>query len=668
MNLITDKCMGMNKYYWWIIGCLWASVSLQAQEQAPVATGCPAGVYISLNRVLPYTAGYKVYRREDKGEWLPTGSYAPCINAAMLHRRMSAFAVVLPDYAPPGTALTDTLWGLYRSAQKEQIVSAVFPLLHLALGSGFLDTTAIKGVTYEYSFRFTDSIKSLETGAVLYQPATPQYAAMQLQQAVPDARTILAEWGTAQGNAAPFFDVYRRQAGGVADFKKLAATRSIRNGNRADSLVFMITDSSILPGITYDYFLVAKDYLGNNGNHSDTIRLQAGGRSNVPAVFNLNSRSDTNGIRLSWRVPPGAASLRNIIVLRSEDYDTGYHPLVLLPVTDSVYIDNAVKGGKNYFYQLITEGAFNYSIPTPRVSGMYTGRVVLLPPASMEARVVKGGIRINWRYDAKENIAGFKVYRSSSPRLEMQLVSDLVPAGKDTAVCSYTDSAATGNGTWYYAVTAVSRTSSQSPFSRVVSAGASRPDAVPAPDGIRYLWLNDSTVSLTWRDLHRDVQGMAAYRIYRAGSEQKVLTEGHIFRETTLNECTDTLTPGTTHWYAVQAVDIRGQGSTISQLVRIEAPVYKPLPPAAIRLYRQNKGILLTWNGMEDGSVLSYHIYKAEDNGKLILLTTIPAGGPALSYADAAVAKDRVYFYYITAVGRRGAESNRSEEISYRME
>ena len=641
---------------------LWAT---QAQTKV-IVKGAPAGVYLSIQQPLPYTTGYKVFRREAaKGDYMPVGSFAPCVNKAMLHQRMTAFTAVLPDYVPPGVALTDTLWSMYRGAQKERIAAAAFPLLHLALGLAFIDTTAVEGVSYQYNLQFTDSVKPAETEMFLFRPFVPEYAAMQLLQSHPDAHILLAEWATTTANAAPFFDVYRRHTG-ITAFEKVPAERSVRSGTREDSLIFRVADSSILPGITYEYFLVAKDYLGNNGNHSDTVRLQAGGRSNVPAVFNLSTGSDSNGIRLSWRMPEGAPALRNIIVLRSETYDTGYKPLVLLPVTDSAYTDRAVKGGRNYYYQLITEGAFNYSIPTPRVSGMYTGAVTLLPPQKPELLRMKKGVALSWRYAEREDISGFKVYRSASPRLQMQLLGAMVPVNNDSATYHFMDTTA-GNTTYYYAVTAVSRTSSQSPFSEVANLSAEIRFAVPAPDGLRFLLLNDSTVSVTWRDLHHDVQGVAAYRIYRLPVEQEHPGEQYIFRETAENECMDTLSPGITRWYAVQTIDIEGKGSGLSRMIRVEAPIQKPLPPASIRMMRTAKGMVLTWNATADERIRSYQVYRSEATGKPVLLKTIASAPERLSFVDETVGPDKIYFYYITAVDRKGIESDRSEEISFRQ-
>jgi fibronectin type 3 domain-containing protein len=489
---------------------------------------------------------------------------------------------------------------------------------------------------------------------------------MQSQRVLPEKRTSLLEWRTAAVNAAPFFDVYRRQPGTAAGFLQIPVTRGLRSNAKMDSLLFMVIDSAVKPGITYDYFIVAKDYLGNSGNHSDTVRLQSGGRQNVPSVFNLRTRSDSNGIRLRWARLARNTSLQNILVLRSLAHDTGYAPLTLLPVTDTMYTDKTAVGGQRYFYQLIVQGAFNYSLPTPRVSGMYTGPVNLLPPYGLEALPLPKGVRLSWRYANQQDIAGFKVYRSTSPQRKMQLISDRIPAAKDSLPVQFTDTTAgSDKTTFYYAVAAVSRTSTLGPLSTIISSAPAAISKVPVPAGLRYLWLNDSVVSVTWRDLQRETPGIAAYQVYKT-TEAGSLPAGNLLRVAAMNEFTDTLQEGEVRWYRIKTMNTAGISSEASPSVRIEAPVHKPLPPGRVHAYRQGKNIVLDWDGSLNAGIRKYRIYKAENTGKTILVDSLMATRQPYQYTDAATRPGRVYFYYVTSVTGRELESRRSEEVRVR--
>lgn len=664
-------------------------ISAQTGQNSPariILTGCPAGMYADLGRTLPYTTGYEVDRKEEGGQYMPVGRYIPCANGSVLYQRMTWYAHILPGYALPTAALSDTLWKVYRSAAKEHLFSAPFPLLQLALGRCFLDTTARQGKIYQYRFRFTDSLPAVESPAAVCRPSQPQYASILSQRVLPEKRTSLLEWSTTAVNAAPFFDAYRRQSGTAAGFLQIPVTRGLRTNTKTDSLIFMVIDSSVKPGITYDYFIVAKDYLGNNGNHSDTVRLQSGGRQNVPAVFNLRTRSDSNGIRLRWaRLTPNT-SLQNILVLRSTQHDTGYAPLTLLPVTDTMYTDKTAMGGQRYFYQLIVQGAFNYSLPTPRVSGMYTGPVNLLPPYGLEASPLPKGVRLSWRYTGRQDIAGFKVYRSTSPQRKMQLISDRIPAAKDSLPVQFTDTTAgSDKTTFYYAVAAVSHTSTPGPLSNIVSSAPAAISKVPAPVGLRYLWLNDSVVSVTWRDLQRETSGIAAYQVYKTTMADSLpphhlstsnlpadnlsadnLSAGNLLRVTAMNEFTDTLQEGEVRWYRIKTINTAGISSVASPSLRIEAPVHQPLPPGRVHAYRQGKNIVLDWDGSLNTGIREYRIYKAENTGKTVLVDSLIAIRQPYQYIDGATRPGNVYFYYVTSVAGRELESRRSEEVRVR--
>ena len=674
---------------------------IQVRQNSParvILTGCPSGMYADLGKPLPYTTGYEVDRKEAGGQYIPVGRYIPCTNSSVLYQRMTAYAHILPGYALPTAALSDTLWKVYRSAAKEGLFSAPFPLLQLALGSCFLDTTARQGRTYQYRFRFTDSLPAVESPATICRPSQPQYASMQSQRVLPEKKTSLLEWRTAVVNAAPFFEAYRRQSGTAAGFLHIPVTRGLRTNAKTDSLIFMVIDSSVMPGITYDYFIVAKDYLGNSGNHSDTVRLQSGGRRNVPAVFNLRTRSDGNGIQLRWaRLAPNT-SLQNIVVLRSAAHDSGYAPLTLLPVTDTMYTDKTALGGQRYFYQLIVQGAFNYSLPTPRVSGMFTGPVNLLPPYGLAAFPLPKGVRLSWQYANRQDIAGFKVYRSASPQQKMQLISDRIPPAKDSLPVQFTDTTAgSDKTTFYYAVAAVSHTSTLGPLSNIVSSAPAAISKVPAPDGLRYLWLNDSVVSITWRDLQRETPGIASYRVYKKTAGPDSLAANHpstnnlsgehlstdsrsanhpstnnrpadsLLRVTTMNEFTDTLQEGEVRWYRITTMNTAGSSSVASPSVRIEAPVHRPLPPGRVHAYRQGKNIVLDWDGTLDAGIREYRIYKAEDAGKTILVDSLKANSQPCQYIDAATRPGTVCFYYVTSVTGKEQESRRSEEVRVRI-
>ncbi|MBS1601731.1 MAG: hypothetical protein JST42_03610 [Bacteroidetes bacterium] len=646
-------------------------IGLQTHAQQglhPILTGCPSGMYIQLGQ-LPRTAAYKIYRQKDgTGAFQYIGNYAPCVNSNELRQRMIANAARLPDNSLPSRALSDTLWKIYAGAQNRSLINFPFPVFHLAVGWSFLDTSAVPGAKYNYRVVFGDSSSPVETGLVNFEYAHPRFSKMQFLQMMPGEHSARMQWELSAAGRPDFFDVYRKQSGNAGDFQKIAASKGFWNTAHGDSVIFLVLDTTLMPGITYDYFIVAKDMLGNAGNHSDTIREKTGGRQNVPAVYNFRTRSDSAGIELVWVAPANTSGLQNIMILRSAAYDTGYTLISLAPLKDTTYTDKNVQPGQRYFYQLIVQGAFNYSLPTARVSGMYTGWNDILPVTDLEAVSTGRGIKLSWHYPDQKNLQGFKVFRSSSSPHELQLVSGLISPASDSTALVYIDTVAVQTETsCYYAVAPVSKASKQGPFSNITTGRASVTGKLPAPTGLRFIWLNDTVVSLTWRDMQREASGISAYKVYKQ-SKASDTSSPAMPRLCLTNEFTDTLREGEARWYSVRAFNTANLASAASSPVHIEARINRPLPPGAVHAYLQGNKIVLHWDGSLNAAIKEYQIYRAKNAGTISLLKTVDATAKsAYSYTDNTTTGNSLYYYYITSTNTHGSESHRSEEISVRI-
>jgi fibronectin type 3 domain-containing protein len=547
------------------------------------------------------------------------------------------------------------------------LINFPFPVFHLAVGWSFLDTSAVPGIRYNYRFVFADSSSPVETGLVTFEYAHPRFPNMQFLQMMPGEHSARMQWELSAASTPDFFDVYRKQSGNAGDFQKIDASKGFWNAAHGDSVIFLTLDTTLMPGITYDYFIVAKDMLGNAGNHSDTVRLKAGGRQNVPAVYNFHTWSDSTGIKLTWATPANRSGLQNIMILRSAAYDTGYNLISLAPPNDTTYTDKNVQPGQRYFYQLIVQGAFNYSLPTARVSGMYTGWNDILPVTDLEASSTGKGIKLSWHYPDQKNIQGFKVFRSSSSPHELQLVSGLISPASDSTATVYIDTtAAHAETSFYYAVAPVSKASRQGPFSNTTTGSAWATSKLPAPTGLRFIWLNDTVVSLTWHDMQRETPGVSAYKVYKL-SKASDTSSSDIPRLCQTNEFTDTLREGEARWYSVRSFNAANFVSAPSSPVHIEAKINKPLPPGAVHAYLQGNKIVLQWGGSINAPIKEYQIYRAKNTGTISLLKTVNATAKnAYSYTDDTITGNSIYYYYITSTNTHGSESHRSEEISIR--
>lgn len=637
-----------------------------AQQKAELELiGSPYGFYIKINNQEVVNQGFQVLRKEEGNSFEPIGVYSPTTNAADLYRKMTDFTGIFPNYQNPTRVFTDTIWQRYQSG--ENIADAPYPLMHLSLGISYIDTTAELGKTYGYKIRFGEDKTELETPMTLYHLHQPEFDEMVFSEVKNIGSQVRLEWKTSVFDTPPFFELYRKQAAGKSDFKKIGVEKGTRVNDTGDSTVFIAIDTTGIQGISYDYFLAAIDFLGNEGNHSDTVRLQLGGRQNVPAVYNLKARSDSLGILLSWRALPPNPSLKNLLLLRSDQYDNGYTLLTTLPVRETQYIDRDVEGGKLYYYQIIVEGAANYSIPTPRISGRFTENIQLDAPYDVVTAAIEGGIELRWKYRDTTQIKGYRVYRSTNPYRDFELISETIQIPIDTNLAVFADTTVMDDKTsYYYAVTAVSKTSNQSPSSLVVSGKATGITAVPAPVSLKSLWLSDTTVSITWKDMMREVPGIVGYKVYKDNEMLEEISENNFFVDTDINEIIDTLRPGQEAWYWVKAVGEKERTGNVGTPIRVRAPVDKPQPPT-VQLYQQKKTVQLLWESMLTGGIKHYKVYRSEGEGEPSLIATIHEDNDRVSFEDSKVKSNNIYYYYVTAVNQYDIESERSTEVFVRF-
>ncbi len=654
------------KYPLLIIAFLATSIGFSQEKSNPdvTFTDTPMGVYLEIN--MSVDEGYQIFRKTEGEDYQAIGTYTPVYTASDLYKKMKSFEKIFSNFGSTKEALAEELWEMYKS-NKEDLLQTPFPLLHLSIGNSFIDTSAVIGKTYQYKLVFIESEKEVETKSKMYELVQAEFEPMLFHKVMNVGKTVRLEWAVSSANNPPMVELYRRQAAGLGDFKKVNAERGIYMNEPGDSVIFIAIDTTGIIGISYDYYLVSIDYLGNQGNSSDTVRLEVGGRQNVPAVYNLSTRSDSIGIRLSWRKMNPNPSLRNILVLRSLEYDTGYVLLTTLPVSQTEFIDRDVEGGRLYYYQLIVEGASNFSIPTPRVSGKYTGKIDLPAPYDVTSRALKGGVALSWQYRDTARVRGFRVFRSTHPQEGFEFIGETIEVPKNSTLIHFVDSTVFDENTsYYYAVAAVSKTSHLSPSSTVVSGQSKSSSKLSAPTGLRKLWLNDTTVSITWVDMEQTSAEVIGYKVYKNTEELPTISEEYLSDSVEINEYVDVLYPGEVNWYWVKAMGANYETGSTSSPIRIEAIVDRPLPPE-VALYQQTKSVLLVWDSPLGNSIQKYNIYRVRDKGKPTLIGSVNYSDTQIKYSDTKVKKGELYFYYVTAVDKYNVESEASTELRTRI-
>ena len=627
--------------------------------------GTPKGIYIDVNDLEMAKKGYVVLRKgAGENDFSPVQRIGALQSPQTVRQRIKDLLFIFPEWGSLSDSLALSLWQAWEDPLKQpHYLTLQIPQIRIGFGLGLMDTTARVGQTYSYKIIAGDGIEY--NAAMTYNLPKVDFAPIKSIEVDPGEAFPILRFQSAITKAAPLFEIYRRVRGSDSDFKAVYSTRGISGNSQNDSVIFYLQDTTALQSVRYEYYLVGKDLLGNLGTSSDTVTLQVGGFRNINRGFNVRTAAIDNGIKIYWEPLEQRYALQNILLYRSDNYDTNYRLLATVPVTDSLYIDQSVQAGKNYYYQLVMQGESSISFPTARVSGIATGIVNILPPTQVHA-YMKGNLpTLDWQHVDSLNVAGFYIYRSFDAKGELRQVTNFIPYNAAELSYHYQDSSATiGDVISYYAIAAVSHTQSLSPLSEVVKLSIPKGSNVeiPSPRQLRSLWMDSDRVSITWYDMDKIVNGVNYYNVYRKSKDDSSFPT-NAFAKVETNEFVDTLSRAGVYAYAIQVVIDSAKTSALSTPIQVERVLEKPLAPLKVRLYTaDDTGLLIQWDRSAT-AMRAYNIYRTAGTGAPELLKTIL--GDQLEYVDTEIKKGDVYYYFVTSVNTNGVESDRSQEVFY---
>lgn len=649
----------------WLFWFLLLSNPLYAQQGKVTMIGTPKGIYIDVNDLEMAKQGYVVLRKGDGvDEFSPVQRIETLQSLANVRQRIKDLLFLFPESGHLSDSLALSLWQAWEDPVKQQqYLTLQIPQIRIGFGLGLMDTTAVLGQNYSYKIVAIDG--SEYHAAMTYRLPKVDFAVVKSIEVDPGEAFPVLRFQSAIVQAAPLFDIYRRVRGSGTDFKPVYSTRGMSGNSQNDSVIYYLQDTTALQSVRYEYYLTGKDLFGNEGTSSDTVTLQVGGFRNINRGFNVRTAAIDGGIKVYWEPLEQRYALQNILLYRSDNYDSNYQLLATIPVTDTLYVDQSVRAGKNYYYQLLMQGESAISFPTARVSGISTGIVNMLPPTQVHAYVKDNLPALDWQHVDSINVAGFYIYRSFDPNGKLSQVSNFIPYQGPGQTYHYQDSSATiGEVISYYAVTAVSHTQSLSPLSEVVRLSIPRgtKETIASPRQLRFLWLDKEKVSITWYDMDKIMSGVNYYQVYRKSKDEASFPQ-KAFAKVETNEFVDTLSRAAVFDYAVQVVMDSTRVSPLSSPIQIERIQEKPLAPLKVRLYAaDDTQLLIQWDNSAT-LMKAYNIYRSAGKGQPELLKTVP--GNQLEYVDTGIKKGNIYYYAVTAIDTNGIESDRSQEVFY---
>jgi len=656
-----------------------APVSIAQTQNKKLAMPGPEGVFVNLGLDLPSSArpsnGVTAYRieRRTAGEksWRQVADVQAPASLEELRTRISQSMRLIPAPLRVDSIPAEWIWQRMQMRYDSLRVYGSLLPIRLALGVVHLDTEAPRATPLEYRVSRIDDggkvIASSVSEKMFYPPAIP-FAKLNARTSESSEREVKIQWASSAKSPTKVFEVYRRE-NLLGSFLKI----SMRGGisKQKDSLQLDLRDRSVYPDRIYQYYLVPMDAYGNVGLPSDTVRLATynfayASTATYAKIENLDS---TGGLRIRWQLQnPGIT--RGITVFRSEAWDTGFSAIGHLSPTTSEFIDQTVVPMKDYYYYVEAVGHLGERARScATMHGLYQSSLMPFPPVHLQAEGTPKGVKLTWTSN-EENVKGFYVYRGDASATSFDQVSPFIPAEGSEGTFIDSGNALSPRFTYAYAVRSENTSHRLSHLSDTVYARPGFETSPMVPLGLRAT-TEGKTVQLVWQDMYSGDASLLGFKVLRrsTGGSGRGSTEFKDLTDSLLsayrNHYTDTtISSGNVYEYAVQAFNVFGGKSELSDIIQLSIASEIPLPPAGIRASKQSDGILVEWDGVSSSNVTGYRLYRRERGKKEVRLGDFKAS--INEFNDTRAHEGQLYFYYVTSISTNNAESGPSSEVGTR--
>ncbi|MDP4201850.1 MAG: hypothetical protein Q8861_04100 [Bacteroidota bacterium] len=440
-----------------------------------------------------------------------------------------------------------------------------------------------------------------------------------------------------------------------------------RQDNR---MVALVTDESVISGMTYSYVAVPFDALGNMGRSSDTLNIYNVAKQadiGIVTSFQAVPLKEKQGISLSWQLK-GKLNVTSIEVYRSTNYDGIYQQIATLPSTATGFFDNRqITPAITYFYYIVINNGYGNSLPSARTPAILEGnRPNLIPPQNLS--IHRNGRIVSLRFERADRFArAYYVYRSNgyvAPLQQlavMKLSTDSVVNFTDTLPFTREPSA------YSYAVASVNTSNNMSPMSDRVSTMFSG-GQLPVADKVDIMMLNGN-LFVTWSNVSEQHSGVMGYKVFRSVRNNDKIMEPEkqvtITDENTNNYVDKNVTDGLTYQYRIQCQGIDSlEVGSFSQAATKHIPIDLPLTPGQVSAIASGNKIALKWTLPIDNKVEKVRIYRAELHKKALLIKEL---NKEQAFEDTSAGKGTYYFYYLVTVDKKGRESRPSDAVSAKL-
>jgi fibronectin type 3 domain-containing protein/TolB-like protein len=277
----------------------------------------------------------------------------------------------------------------------------------------------------------------------------------------------------------------------------------------------------------------------------------------------------------------------------------------------------------------------------------------IAPPANVRAVGTPSSIRISWSHPAMSRVIGFKLFRSVSeygPYTQIATNSENV----------YKDDNLKLNEAFFYKVSAISKSGSESTHSAPVSGKTS---IAPNPPILLTAKGDIKSVHIVWRprpgSKTPDTEE-AGYRIYRRMAGDKEFMEAASLPADRTEYKDAGLKDGTTYAYSVSAFN---SGRTESELSPSLDALTLSGPEGLKAVDGKIRRVPLAWTVHIQEAVEGYRIYRSSEKAGTYGRIGEVKDRLATSFTDKDLQDNKTYWYRITAYNKDSAETDMSEPV-----
>ena len=184
------------------------------------------------------------------------------------------------------------------------------------------------------------------------------------------------------------------------------------------------------------------------------------------------------------------------------------------------------------------------------------------------------------------------------------------------------------------------------------------------PTGLHGEIDSSGVVTLQW-DLgpERDIDGYHVYFSNRFNGVFSIITND-LVRDTTFQDSISLNSLTKEVFYRIVAVDVRGNYSDFSDMVRVIRPDTIPPGPAVFTKYEvREQGIYLEWHPSRSSDVVIHHLYRSMDGEAFVLIDSFTDRNEN-QYVDTILLPGVRYTYRILAMDDSGLQSTSVQHVS----